>query len=944
MDYQNTLNLPKTAFPMKADLPTREPQIAETWAKNDVYRQTADRPGHDLFILHDGPPYSNGDIHMGHALNKILKDVIVKYKAMRGFAAPYVPGWDNHGLPIEVNVVKEFRKRGEAPDKVTLRRRCREYAREFVDRQKGQFQRLGVRGDWDNPYLTMSTEFEAEIVRTFADLYAGGFVYRGLKPVYWCPVDETALADAEIEYVEGKKDPSIFVRFPVKAGGDPHGVFEGHDSDRCWTIIWTTTPWTIPANTAVAVSPTFEYVVAQTGGGDRYLVAEKLLSPTMQAAGVAEGDYEVVRRLVGRDLSGLVFRHPLHKAGGVYDRDSVLVHADYVTAENGTGVVHTAPGHGKEDFQTGQVYDLPTIQPVLPNGVFDETAGEFAGLNLRDGGQRVLERLREEGNLLAEQEIVHSYPHCWRCHNPVIFRATVQWFMNIDHEVEGQGFREKALQAINDVRWFPGDSINRISSMVGGRPDWCLSRQRAWGVGIPVFYYRGQPIATRESMDAVYRLTLAEGSDAWYEKSPREILGDDWVCPYGGSVDEYTKETDVLDVWFDSGSTCRAVLEVRPELRYPADVYLEGSDQHRGWFNSSLMVGTATRGTAPYRQVITNGWMLDEQGRAMSKSKGTGIAPSAVMEQYGADVLRLWVASINYFEDVRFGPNILKQTAEGYRKVRNTLRYLLGALYDFRPGHDTVSPENLTELDRWALDRLQRVVAEVTRGYEAYEFQRATRAILDFCTTDLSAFYLDVLKDRLYASAPDDLLRRSAQTALWEIASALCRMLSPILAHTAEEAWQDLPGATDVSPSVELAVFPEPDPLYQNDALAEKWQTLFTVRDEVNRALDNAKSAGTMKKTLEAKVTLIGADAATAGFSDADLTALLLVSRVERQPGASAQIVVGPADGGKCARCWLIKADLGADPAYPDICARCADAVARVTAEAGAETSGAVAA
>ena len=926
MEYQNTLNLPKTDFAMKADLPTREPGIAQTWAVNDTYAKTADRPGADRFILHDGPPYSNGDLHMGHALNKILKDFIVRYKSLTGRAAPYVPGWDNHGLPIEVNVVKEFRAKKQVPNKITLRKRCRAYAGEFVERQKTQFQRLGIRGDWEHPYLTMSTEFEAEIVRTFADLVDKGFVYRGMKPVYWCPVDETALANHEVEYVEGKKDTSIFVRFPLKA--DPHGVFAGSAPTRCYTVIWTTTPWTIPSNVAVTVAPTFDYVVAETGAGDFYLVAHALLARTMEAAGI--DGYRVVRRVSGRDLSGLVFRHPLHASGGVFDRDSVLVHGDYVTVEDGTGVVHTAPGHGAEDFQTGQTYGLPMIQPVLPNGVYDASAGEFEGLNLADGGKQVIVRLREVGNLLAEQEIVHSYPHCWRCHNPVIFRATVQWFMNIDHDEH----RLKALDAIKGVDWFPSESINRISAMVAGRPDWCLSRQRAWGVGIPVFYCGAcdEPVMNRESMDAVHALTLREGSDAWFEKSPIEILPAGFVCPHcGAGADGFTKETDVLDVWFDSGSTCRAVLELRPELRFPADVYLEGSDQHRGWFNSSLMIGVATRSQAPFRQVISHGFLLDEKGRAMSKSAGNGIAPAAVVEQYGADVLRLWVASIDYFEDVRFGPNILKQTAEGYRKIRNTLRYLLGAVSDFQPGSDTVGLESMEEIDRWALDRLQSVVAEVTAGYDAYEFQRATRAILDFCSIDLSSFYVDVLKDRLYASAPNDAVRRSSQTALYEIASALCRLLSPILPHTAEEAWQLLPGATsDVSPSVELTVFPVPDPLYTDAALYEKWSLLLVVRDDVNRALENEKKAGTVKKTLEARVTIGGATDATLGFTDEDLATLLLVSQVERRPDDPSGITIAPAQGVKCARCWLIKRDVGGDSVYPDICGRCAAAVRTV--------------
>ena len=834
MDYRDTLNLPQTDFPMKADLPTREPEIARIWATHDTYAKTAYRAGHDPFILHDGPPYSNGDIHMGHALNKILKDIIVKFKAMQGFAAPYVPGWDNHGLPIEINVVKEFRKSGVTPDKVTLRKRCRTYADDFVEKQRQQFLRLGIRGDWQNPYLTMSREFEAEIVRTFGEMAENGFVYRGLKPVQWCIYDETALADAELEYSD-VKDTSIYVRFPLKS--DPHGVFEGLPADRCYTAIWTTTPWTIPANVAVTVSPTFDYVVSKTATGDYYLIAQGLLGKTMEAAGITE--YESVRTRIGRDLSGLVFKHPL------FDRDSLLVHADYVTLDAGTGVVHTAPGHGKEDFETGQAYDLPTIQPVQNNGVYDETAGEFAGLHVfKEGNRHVIERLQETGMLLSQQEYLHSYPHCWRCHNPVIFRSTVQWFMNIDHD----GHREKSIEAIAGVQWFPPDSINRITAMVAGRPDWCLSRQRAWGVGIPVFYYKGQPVLTPESVRAVYEMTLRDGSDVWYEKTPSEILPPDFVCPHGGDVAEYTKETDVLDVWFDSGSTCRAVLGLRDNLHIPADVYLEGSDQHRGWFNSSLMVGMAVNGAAPYKQVITNGWTLDEKGKAMHKSAGNAIPPSHVVEEYGADVLRLWVASVNYFEDVRLGNNIFKQTAESYRRIRNTLRYLLGALSDFTPGTNSVSPEEMAELDLWALDALQVLIEECNKGYEAYEFQRVSRAVNDFCATEMSSFYLDVLKDCLYANATNDVKRRSAQTALYEIASVLTRLIAPILSHTAEEVWQILPAALEIAPSVELTVLPTADPLSVHLERRERWKNFLAFRDQVNRELEAGAQSGNHQK------------------------------------------------------------------------------------------------
>ncbi len=970
-DYRDTLNLPQTDFPMKADLPTREPGIAQVWADNDTYNKTAHRADAPKFVLHDGPPYSNGDIHLGHALNKTLKDIIVKYKAMQGFAAPYVPGWDNHGLPIEVNVTKEFRARKETPDKVTLRKACREYAAGYVERQKGQFKRLGIRGDWENPYLTMSTRFEAEIVRTFGVLAERGYIYRGLKPVQWCPTDETALADAELEYAD-VKDLSIYVRFLLR--DDPKGIFAGLPAGKCYTAIWTTTPWTIPANVAVTVSPVFDYVVAQRKeDGCFYLIAEGLLKDFMtlldptpegrsqeevseeeesegeeseEASETTEVDewidpnyaantYRVVKLVPGIALAGLTFHHPLHSLGAPFDRESRLVHADYVTLDAGTGLVHTAPGHGKEDFETGAKFDLPTLQPVLNDGRYDDTVGEtFAGLHIfKEGNAKVIEVLKNNGNLLKPKTYLHSYPHCWRCHNPVITRATVQWFMNIDHD----GFREKALAEIGTVSWYPAESVNRISAMVSGRPDWCVSRQRAWGVGIPVFYYKGQAVLTPESVQKVYEMTLAEGSDVWYERSPREILGDDWVCPLGGSADEYEKETDVLDVWFDSGSTCRAVLETRPELQFPADVYLEGSDQHRGWFNSSLMIGTATKDAAPYKAVITNGWTLDDKGKPMHKSSGNVVAPSSVVDLYGADVLRLWVASVNYFEDVRLGQKILDQVVVNYRNLRNPLKFLLGSLFDFDPAANSVPVDELTAVDRWALDRLQRLVGEVTTAYETYEFHRALRAINDYCAGDLSAFYLNVIKDRLYADAPNSPERRSTQTALYAIASAMTRLLAPILSHTAEEAWQLLPGAKEEYPSVELAPFPVPDEAFLNDDLAASWGAFFTARDRVNKSLEDAKNKG-MKKSLETRVTLVGDFAATNRFTNEDLAMLFGVSDVSREANSlyasdlqsasvAERIEVGGAVGSKCPRCWLVKRDIGRDPLFRDICERCAGAV-----------------
>ncbi|MDH7569965.1 MAG: isoleucine--tRNA ligase, partial [Armatimonadota bacterium] len=669
MEYRSTLNLPKTDFAMKANLAQREPEMQRRWEEMRLYQRTLEKPSpRGRFVLHDGPPYSNGDIHMGHALNKILKDVITRFRSLQGYHAPYVPGWDNHGMPIENNVAREFLQKGLRPGRVELRRRCREYAAHWVNVQCQQFRRLGVRGDWEHPYLTMDYAFEARLVEVFGELAEAGYIYRGLKPVHWCPTHETALAEAEVEYAE-HVSPSIYVRFPLRA--DPNGIFGNAPRERCYTIIWTTTPWTIPGNLAVAVHPDEEYVVVRAGEV-YYLLAEPLLLPTMKAIGVDQ--YEVIERRPGAALTGMVFGHPF------FDRDSVLLTATHVTMDAGTGVVHTAPGHGREDFELGQIHGLPALCPVDERGRFTEEAGPFAGLDLEEGNRAVLAALRERGALLQESPFSHQYPHCWRCHNPTIFRATVQWFMSVD----ANGLRQEALKAIERVQWLPPDSINRINAMVAGRPDWCLSRQRAWGVGIPVFYCaacKGE-ILNREAINSVRDLVLREGSDAWFERPAAEILPAGFTCPHCGAT-EFTKETDILDVWFDSGCTCRAVLEERPDLKFPADVYIEGSDQHRGWFNSSLMVSMGTRGEPPYRTVITHGMLLDHQGHAMHKTRGNAISPAQVVDRYGADILRLWVFSTNYNEDVRLGDEILKRVTDVYRRLRNTIRYCLANLSDF---------------------------------------------------------------------------------------------------------------------------------------------------------------------------------------------------------------------------------------------------------------------
>jgi isoleucyl-tRNA synthetase len=947
MDYSDTLNLPKTEFPMKADLARREPEFQRFWEEIDLYRKSLERPApKGTFILHDGPPYSNGDLHLGHALNKILKDIIVKYRTMDGYRSPYVPGWDNHGMPIENNVAQEFQKRKEQPTRTQMRERCREYARSFVEKQREQFRRLGVRGDWENPYLTMSPEFEATIVKVFGELATQGFIYRGLKPIHWCANDRTALAEAEIEYAE-KTSASIYVRFPLLE--DPNQIFPQGGENA--TIIWTTTPWTIPANLAVAVHPDFDYAIVEAKGA-RYLVAYDLVASVMTAIGIS--DYRVVSTHRGESLMGLKFRHPLfsgarHPVPGAqpgpgtgpgvdrstrapgtnpFDRASPVVTADYVTLDAGTGVVHTAPGHGREDFLTGQKFGLEILSPVDEAGRFTQEAGPFAGMDVQRGDKAVIEALKEAGALLAQGSVAHSYPHCWRCHGPLIFRATVQWFMNIDHN----GHRQRCIEEIEKVRWYPAESVNRITSMVANRPDWCLSRQRSWGVGIPVFYCAGcrHELMTEESLAAAHRLVREHGSDAWFERPASEILPAGTTCGQCGGT-EFTKETDILDVWFDSGSTCRAVLETRPELRYPSDVYLEGSDQHRGWFNSSLMVGVGTKRAAPYRAVVTCGWTLDAEGRAMHKSWGNAISPQDIVSRHGADVLRLWVASTNYFEDVRLSEEILKRVTDAYRRVRNTFRFLLGNLSDFDPARDAVSLGEMPEIDRWALHRLGELIDRAHAGYESYEFHRVYRAVVDFCGVDLSAFYLDVLKDRLYTSPPASRGRRAAQTVLWTLADALARLMAPVLSHTCEEVWRFLPGVERVE-SVQLADFPVADPEWRDPELAARWEELRQVRELVNGALEEAKTAGTIEKPLAAQVTLTvppGQYERLSSYRD-DLAGLFIVSRAVLVAGAAGSgptVQVAAAEGARCDRCWLVLPTVGRSAEHPTLCHRCVEAV-----------------
>src|SRR5579872_3770163 len=915
VDLKKTVNLPRTDFPMKANLPQMEPKLLARWDAENLYAKIrAARAGRPLWVLHDGPPYANGEIHLGTGFNKVLKDFIVKLKTMEGYDSPYIPGWDCHGLPIESRIDKELGPKKAQMSVPQFREACRKYAQKYVNVQRDAFIRLGILGRWEDPYLTMSPEYESIIAGAFVEFLDRGYAYKGLKPVNWCIHDKTALAEAEVEY-ENHTSPSIYVRFAMT---DPEARFPSLAGHRVWGLIWTTTPWTIPANLAIAYHPNYTYLAVKVHD-DVYIIAEDLEKPVAEALGWEQP----VRFLEfkGSNMEGAVFQHPF------LDRRSLGILGDHVTFDQGTGAVHTAPGHGLEDFLVGRAYNLPVYCPVDAAGRFFQAEGAdgklpdvLLGKRVWDANPIVNDLLSHHGALMASRKIEHSYPHCWRCHNPTIFRATEQWFIGM----ERNELRQRALDAIKRIKWIPAWGEERISNMIAGRPDWCISRQRVWGVPIIVFYCEGcqQPFTDRKVLDRIVALFREHTADVWWAKSAEELTGGA-TCPHcGGS--QFRKENDILDVWFDSGSSHLAVLTGENGLSWPSDMYMEGGDQYRGWFHSSLLIGVGLKDAAPYRECATHGWTLDEHGRAMHKSKGNAIEPDEIIKKGGADLLRLWAASVDFTEDVTLSQTILDRLIEAYRKLRNTFRYALGNLHDFDPAKDSV--EDLLEIDRWALSRASDVVRRCREAYSELAFHKVYRAVYDFATTDLSAVYFDVLKDRLYTSATRSHARRSGQTALYRIHYALTRLVAPLLSFTAEEVWTYTAKPAGAPESVHMALFPSPEELAPglDPATLAKWDALMAIRVDVLKALEEARQSKQIGAPLEARVRLQGYD--VAGY-EAQLPGLFIVSQVMIEPGSEKRVVVERADGTKCERCWKYSTAVGQDGEFPTVCDSCAAAV-----------------
>lgn len=925
-DYGSTLNLPKTEFPMRANLPQREPEILKKWDEIGIYKKqlkmTQDKP---KFILHDGPPYANGGIHLGTSLNKILKDIVVKYYSMNGYHTPFIPGWDTHGLPIEQRAIKETGLNRHEVGAVKFRQACKGFAQKYLDIQRKAFKRLGVRADWENPYVTLNPEFESKQIEVFGEMAKKGYIYKGLRPVYWCPDCETALAEAEIEYDEDKT-LSIFVKFPI---ADDRGIFNGIKNVNF--VIWTTTTWTLPGNLAVCLNADFEYSLVRARE-EHYVIASELVKSVMEVAKIE--DYTVVKKYQGQDLEFIKCRHPF------LERESLVILGEHATLEAGTGCVHTAPGHGAEDFQVCKKYSIPVIVPVDGKGHLTNEAGKFAGVFYKKSNSMIIEELKSRGLLLASQEILHQYPHCWRCKKPIIFRATEQWFASVE------GFRKEAIAAIESVSWIPEWGKDRITGMVKDRGDWCISRQRIWGVPIPIFYCKecGIELINDETINAVKNLFKEKGSDSWFYTEAKDILPEGISCKCG--CKEFNKENDIMDVWFDSGSSHAAVLETREGLSSPADMYLEGSDQHRGWFQSSLLTSVATKGKAPYKTVLTHGYVVDGEGRKMSKSLGNGIDPEEVINEYGADILRLWVAASDYKADIRISKQILKQLSESYRKIRNTCRFILGNIYDFDPDADSISFVNLEELDKWALMKLNNLIAKVNAAYRKYEFHLMFHAIHNFCVVDMSNFYLDIIKDRLYVSSPDSKDRRSAQTAMYEILEALVKMLVPVLAFSSEEIWSFMPHRKSSQvESVQLNQWPCENDKYNDEAALVKWDKILDFRADVSKALELARNNKLIGNSLNAKVTIY-ADGENYEFLKKaldDLTVAFIVSDFELKGLSEVpqdafvgetitdiKVYISVAAGEKCERCWMYSESVGKDSEHPTVCGRCKEVLGRI--------------
>lgn len=924
-DYTNTLNLPKTDFPMRANLPQREPDMLRYWEEQDLYHELLkNAAGKKPFVLHDGPPFSNGNLHMGHALNKTLKDFINKSKIMEGYKVPFVPGWDNHGMPIESAIIKQNkldRKKMSIPE---FRNACRDFAQNFVCRQRDQFKRLGILADWDDPYLTMKPSFEAREVKVFGEMFRKGYIYKGLKPVYWCPHDETALAEAEIEY-QTDRCTSIYVRFKIK--DDKGRLASLCDLGKTYFVIWTTTPWTLPGNLAIALNPAEDYLVTRASDGNFYITAAALADKTLAAGGLEKE--EVVSTLRGSEFEYMTASHPF------LDRESLVVNADYVTMESGTGCVHIAPGFGADDYIVGRNYNMKIVVPVDDRGYQTADAGKFAGMYYEESNKAILDDMKESGALLAAEVIEHEYPHCWRCKHPIIFRATPQWFCSVD------AFKDDAVKACENVEWIPAWGGERITQMIRDRADWCISRQRHWGLPIPVFYCEdcGKPVCNEETIESVSALFAEKGSNCWYELDAADLLPKDFTCPHCGKK-HFSKETDTLDGWFDSGSSHFSVLEGKENETWPADLYLEGADQYRGWFQSSLLTAVAAKGEgAPFRTVLTHGWTVDGEGKAMHKSLGNTVSPDEIVKKYGAELVRLWVASSDYRVDVRVSDAIFKQLSETYRKIRNTARILLANLGDFDPETGLLPTEELCEIDKWALTRVNELAQVARESYDKYEFHVLYHAVNNFCTTDLSKLYIDITKDRVYTEAADGKLRRAAQSTMWYILSALTRIIAPMISFTAEEIWQAMPHlASDNKKSVFMNPLPEVRPEWSFPELEAHWDRLFALRDDVMKALELARAEKLIGKSLDADLTIYATDAEVCGlldsFGEEALKTVFIVSDVnvkneaapagaftETQSGIGVLVVASQAE--RCDRCWLHDKNAVSD-GDGHLCPRCA--------------------